>query len=188
MNRCGVCLLLALLTLASAAEARAQSIAKRLAGAVGPAAAGQLFRPFRPWRPWPRPYPFPYPYPVPYPYPYFVPYPADINPYTPGVQSPGGEQAKTDAPPTDNRARIVIRLPSTVADVWVDDQKMSDRIDSERLYVSPPLEPGHTYAYTVKVRFVRRFENVTEERVVHVRPNETSIVDFAAAPARVSTR
>jgi uncharacterized protein (TIGR03000 family) len=162
MNRCKVGLLVGVVLLWSATEVQAQ-----------------WRRPFRPW--WPRPIFYPPPYPL------FFPYQGNANPYNPGMQQAGYGQPATDTPPTDNRARIAIRLPSTVGDVWVDDYKMADKIDNERLFVSPPLEAGHTYTYTIKVRFVRRFENVVEERVVHVRPNETTTVDFDT-PAKVTSR
>jgi uncharacterized protein (TIGR03000 family) len=133
------------------------------------------------WRRWRRPYPYPYRYPMFMPYP-FMPYPVNTNP-----PSPPPQQTNSDAPPTDNRAHISIELPTYVTDVWVDDEKMESKIALERLFVTPTLEPGHTYTYTIKVRFVRRGENVTEQRVVHVRANEVTRVSFAAATAAVST-
>ena len=173
MKRCCMGLLVALALLTSAAEVQAQF--RR------PFFAGRVYRPY--WPGWGRGYPYPVPY------PYFLPYAMDPNPGY-GVVPAGAQQPQAETPPTDNRARIAIRLPTYAADVWVDDQKMTDRLADERLYVSPTLEPGHTYAYTIKARFVRRGENVTEERVVHVRANETTTVDFAAAttPTTVSAR
>ena len=43
---------------------------------------------------------------------------------------------------------------------------------------SPPLEPGHDYAYTVKARWVERGQMVTQERPAVVGANRTTVVDF----------
>jgi uncharacterized protein (TIGR03000 family) len=138
----------------------------------------------------------PYPYP-PYPYPYYVPpayyyFPIDPNPqydwYTrlplPPIPGTANTDTITMPDPKENRAVINVLLPSFAADVWVDDQKMSDKLDNKRVYISPPLEPGHDYVYTVKARWVQRGQNVTHERPVIISANKTSTVDFSKPPGK----
>jgi uncharacterized protein (TIGR03000 family) len=93
------------------------------------------------------------------------------NPYAPSYDG-------TMPAPKDNRAVIQIRLPSSAADVWVDDQKMKDKLAASRVFVSPPLEPGHDYVYTIKAHWVHLDDNVTQERAVVVNANKISTVDF----------
>lgn len=142
---------------------------------------------------------YPYLPPWMYPYgggggsPYANPYsatnpygpPSSSNPYAPpgqggNVYTPGKSPASapSESASRDNRATIHVHLPSSVANVWVDDHKMQDKLDTERVFVSPPLEPGNTYRYTVKAHWVRRGENVIESRQVAVRPNQQATVDF----------
>jgi uncharacterized protein (TIGR03000 family) len=102
------------------------------------------------------------------------------NQYSPGKSSQQGQQGQQG----DNRAMIRVILPSTAADVWVDGVKMSDRLDNERLFVSPPLEPGHKYQYTIKARWPHRLDNVTQERTVTVTANHPAVVDFTKTTVR----
>jgi uncharacterized protein (TIGR03000 family) len=105
------------------------------------------------------------------------PYSTGGNQYSPGKSSQQGQQG-------DNRAMIRVILPSSAADVWVDGVKMSDSLNNERLFVSPPLEPGHKYQYTIKARWPHRLDNVTQERTVTVTANRPAVVDFTKTTVR----
>jgi uncharacterized protein (TIGR03000 family) len=58
---------------------------------------------------------------------------------------------------------------------------------TDRLFVSPPLEPSQPYRYQITARWLGNGRERTEERIITVMPGETSRVDFmplALAAAR----
>jgi len=99
------------------------------------------------------------------------------NYYRPMSQSP--QSTPQAAQPSPNQAFVNINLPTTAALVWIDGQKLESGLSATRLYTTPNLEPGQDYAYTVKAQWVRRGENVSQEKSVRVEAGKTSVVDFA---------
>jgi uncharacterized protein (TIGR03000 family) len=85
----------------------------------------------------------------------------------------------------ENRAVIQILLPSTANDIWVDGTKMTTRLSASRVFISPPLEPGHNYTYTVRADWPGTEGMVSQERPVILGANRTVTVDFNR-PAPVS--
>ena len=77
-----------------------------------------------------------------------------------------------------NAAVINIRVPSTANDIWVDGIKMPTRITTSRVFISPPLEPGYDYHYTVRASWPGPLGMITQERSVIVGANRRSTVDF----------
>ena len=122
-----------------------------------------------------RPLPYPPP-PIPA-FTYMVPVPMDNNTYRPWAYLPP-PAVDTLPVPTGNRAVIHILLPSTANDLWVDGVKMRTRETASRVFISPPLESGHDYAYTIRADWPGLERMVTQERVVTVGPNRTVTVDF----------
>ncbi len=124
----------------------------------------------------PRPYP-PYPY---YPYPYFFPFPLFNNnpPQPPNYEVTPQSPVDQLPAPKENRAVIHIIVPSTANDIWVDGIKMPTRETSSRVFISPPLEPGHTYTYTIRAAWPTGLSMVTQERTVALTANRTVTVDF----------
>jgi uncharacterized protein (TIGR03000 family) len=196
MNRFLVALLVGLAFLSAVTDAHAQL---RQFGRPSPAVSPYTPNPYldttaqtdpntsgripRPWPPYPWP---PYP-PYPYVYPPYYYLPIDPNPqssYTPLPPMSSSAPTDTMPAPKQNRAVIEVTLPSYAAEVWVDDKKMADKLDTKRVFVSPPLEPGHDYVYTIKARWVQRGENVVQERPVVVSANKVSTVDFSKAPGK----
>jgi uncharacterized protein (TIGR03000 family) len=128
--------------------------------------------PYPPLPPWPYPYPYPVPYPVPVDQGYTV-----VNNYLPAEP----DAQRTTAvlpPPASNKAVVAINLPTTAAVVWIDGHKLESGLSATRVYTTPELEPGHAYHYTVKAQWVRRGDNVSEERRVRVEAGKTSVVDL----------
>lgn len=133
-----------------------------------------------------RPGPIPPPYPYPYPYPYFFPFPIFENNYQYGGPNYYRPQPTTDAlpAPKENRAVIKIVLPSTANDIWVDGVRMPTRETSSRVFISPPLEPGHNYTYVVRAAWATGQGMLGGERSVVVGANRTAIVDFNQPPSQ----
>jgi uncharacterized protein (TIGR03000 family) len=75
-----------------------------------------------------------------------------------------------------NAATIDVRVPPD-AQVWFDGDPTSQR-GSDRVFSSPPLEPGKTYHYNVRVRFTQNGQPVERTRRVEVRAGQRTNVDF----------
>ena len=78
--------------------------------------------------------------------------------------------------PSDNRARIWLSVPAD-AQVWFDGEP-TKQTGELRHFVSPPLAPGRSYTYDVRVRWTKDGKPVEEERRVRVRAGASSWSDF----------
>jgi uncharacterized protein (TIGR03000 family) len=94
-------------------------------------------------------------------------------------------------------ATIDVQLPAS-ADLFVEGRQLSQTSATRRV-VTPNLEAGQTYAYTLKAKMVRDGQTVTATKTISFRAGETARVDFgaletavaekpAAAPARITVR
>ena len=79
----------------------------------------------------------------------------------------------------DNRARIWLAVPAD-ARVWFDGEP-TRQTGALRQFVSPPLAPGRSYTYTVRVRWTQDGKPVEEERRARVRAGASSRLDFTSA-------
>jgi uncharacterized protein (TIGR03000 family) len=86
----------------------------------------------------------------------------------------------------DNRATIRLQAPTADAEVWFDCEKTS-QTGTIRDYYSPPLTPGKSYVYRIRVRWLENGKPVEKERTIHVRANTRQDVDFAKTAARAGT-
>lgn len=75
-----------------------------------------------------------------------------------------------------NEARLVVHVPAD-ATLTIDGQPTQSRSDT-RTFVSPPLEPGKTYTYTLRAEMNRDGRTVTDRKTVEVRAGQTSEVTF----------
>ncbi|MFO0967681.1 MAG: TIGR03000 domain-containing protein [Gemmataceae bacterium] len=128
----------------------------------------------------PRPGPWP-PGPLPPPWwPTYRPWPYPVtvvqNIYTAPPSGPATSAVLPPAPST--RAVLVMLLPTTQTDLWADGVKLPFSSETTRVFTTPELEPGHTYQYTVKARWVQRAKNVEREENVNIQPGKTVQVDF----------
>ncbi len=78
--------------------------------------------------------------------------------------------------PSDNRARIWLTVPAD-AEVWFDGEP-TEQAGELRHFVSPPLAPGRSYTYAVRVRWTKGGKPVEEERRVRVQAGASSRFDF----------
>ena len=97
--------------------------------------------------------------------------------YLNDVQLPAGRPA-----PPDNRARIWLAVPAD-AQVWFDGEK-TKQTGGLRHFVSPPLPPGRSYTYDVRVRWAKDGKPVEEERRISVRAGASSRFDFTQSEGR----
>jgi uncharacterized protein (TIGR03000 family) len=87
------------------------------------------------------------------------------------ARQPAGRPA-----PPDNRARIWLAVPAD-AEVWFDGEP-TKQTGGLRQFVSPPLAPGRSYTYAVRVRWTKDGQPVEEERRISVRAGAWSRFDF----------
>ena len=93
--------------------------------------------------------------------------------YLNGVRLPAG----TLPAPADNRASVWLAVPAD-AEVWFDGDKTKQTGDL-RHFESPPLAPGRSYTYAVRVRWTKDGKPVEEERQISVRAGASSRLDFS---------
>jgi uncharacterized protein (TIGR03000 family) len=75
-----------------------------------------------------------------------------------------------------NEAQIRLRVPAN-AEVWFDGQK-TNQTGTVRNFYSPPLTPGQSYRYQVRVRWMQDGRPVEQERIVRVRANSIEDLNF----------
>jgi uncharacterized protein (TIGR03000 family) len=75
-----------------------------------------------------------------------------------------------------NAALVEVSVPPN-AEVWFDDLKTKQSGDT-RTFRSPELEPGKTYLYDVKAKWVENGDEVTRTRTVRVQAGRAVQVDF----------
>jgi uncharacterized protein (TIGR03000 family) len=78
-----------------------------------------------------------------------------------------------------NQAMIEVRVPDN-AQVWFDGDATQQR-GADRLFSSPPLEPGKRYHYDVKARWHEGDRTVEKTRTVHVEAGKHVTVEFGGA-------
>lgn len=110
-------------------------------------------------------------------------------PAKPPEKKPEKKADKQTAGP--NQATIVVELPED-ARLYVDGQ-FADLPSATRSFVTPKLEAGRSYAYTLKAEVVRGGRTLTHEERVIFQAGDTARMRFdeaafGAAPARVTVR
>jgi uncharacterized protein (TIGR03000 family) len=111
-----------------------------------------------------------------------------------GVVVPGGMEPKVmpkekvPTPPTKTSlpANIVVTLPAD-ARLTVDGNATSSTSEV-RTFVTPALQTGSDYVYTLQAEVVRDGRTLTETQVVTVRAGETTNVPFSFSSQSVASR
>lgn len=159
--------------------------------------------PWSPYNAWRNPYWYP-PYNNNYPY---APYEANMGNYTYPYYAGGtayysgysGQTPPDEGTPTEPQQRVVVPhptgavqtpppnaavvrvyLPDSFGTVMFDGQKSSS-VGTTRYYVTPDLQAGKNYTYSVSATFNRNGQSVTEDRSITVAPGHTTVVDFNKA-------
>jgi len=122
--------------------------------------------------------------------PAYSTYPSDQQPYGTVVQ-PGmadyssaygldnGALASAQATQNQNACLIELRVPAN-AQVWFNGQA-TRQTGSQREFVSPPLQPGQEYTYTIRARWMQNGQPVDQTRALQVAATERHTVNFMAA-------
>lgn len=97
--------------------------------------------------------------------------------YAAGPQS-GSYQASYQEPQGQNQNQAILRVhvPETSAKVWVEGQ-LTQQMGTDRVFVSPPLEPG-TYHYTIRASWMANGREVSREEKVKVEAGREAHVNF----------
>jgi uncharacterized protein (TIGR03000 family) len=120
-------------------------------------------------------------------------------PYTDSIDAMNSYGAYTEGPgffyssavppasaPEEQVAYVHVRVAPPHAEISFEGSKTS-QIGSSRLYVSPPLNQGQNYTYTIQVSWKENGRVVTQERKVPVRAGDRLSIVFreqaTAAPA-----
>jgi uncharacterized protein (TIGR03000 family) len=89
----------------------------------------------------------------------------------------GEEQEEPNGNPA--RARLELRLPAT-AEIWVEGDRTS-QTGSVRNFMSPQLEPGKSYTYSIRAHWTSvAGQDVEVTRTVKVQAGRRIVVDFLA--------
>jgi len=96
--------------------------------------------------------------------------------------------------PEPNKVLVHIRVPDPEATVWIENMA-TDQRGFERVFISPELEGGKQYVYTVKAKWMdNNGQERTQEKKVNVQPGRQAIVAFGepgnpgATPAPLPNR
>jgi uncharacterized protein (TIGR03000 family) len=94
---------------------------------------------------------------------------------TPDVTMPPADQSAVA--PADDRAHIEVVPPTADAQVLFNGRP-TQQTGPDRQFVSPPLNPGQDYRYTIEARWDDGGRPMDETRSVTVRAGESAIVNF----------
>jgi uncharacterized protein (TIGR03000 family) len=78
---------------------------------------------------------------------------------------------------SNNTVSLRVILPAPDAKVWVEGQETRQK-GNDRLFISPPLERGKSYNYTVKAEWNQDGRQVTREKTVPVQAGRQAMVNF----------
>jgi uncharacterized protein (TIGR03000 family) len=114
-------------------------------------------------------------------YGYGAPYSSDYYDYYSGYYAPPTTTTVTVEPSeeqqSDNAAHLQLIVPDNAL-VWFDGDKTT-QTGPMREFVSPPLTPGKSFTYDVRVKYMKPDGQVVDEtRPIHVRANAWWTVDF----------
>ena len=106
--------------------------------------------------------------------PNYVVTPSPTVVVTPDVNTTQSSYFAPAAP--DDRAHIDVRVPPD-AQVFFDGSP-TRQTGEERMFVSPPLDPGRTYNYNIEARWMDNGKMVDQTKTVTVGPGASPVVDF----------
>jgi uncharacterized protein (TIGR03000 family) len=103
--------------------------------------------------------------------PYVPSYPATTAPATPPATSESAYR------PAGGAAQISVRVPSD-ATLWVNGYQSTQTGPVRQLVTPNPLEPGKTYHYTLRARWLENGQTVTREQDVKFKAGDDVNVDL----------
>lgn len=112
-----------------------------------------------------------------------VPPPPPGKPMPEPVKAP---QKGTEEASANNAATLIVSLPAE-ARLSIDDNATS-QTSATRVFVTPELETGRDFVYTLKAELVRDGQNVTASKQVTVRAGQETRVTLEFPTANVASR
>src|SRR5262249_19013297 len=85
----------------------------------------------------------------------------------------------------NNQVLLHVTVPRPDDRVWVEDQ-LTQSSGNERMFISPPLEPGSSYTYTVRATWMENGREVSQERKIPVTPGREVTLDFTRTQGSTS--
>lgn len=99
------------------------------------------------------------------------------------ANAPAPKQEKSSLP---NQARILVQLPAD-AKLYVDDQ-LSNQSATPRTLVTPVLQNGRDYTYTLRVEAVRNGQTVVATKDVVFRAGDNKAVEFGDLAGKATAK
>jgi len=81
-----------------------------------------------------------------------------------------------EGPQNEKHAYLEVRLPPS-ATITIEGERTT-QMGPRRLFVSPPVEPGHNYIYDLTARWMEDGREVVRTEKVQVHPGRTTVVDL----------
>jgi uncharacterized protein (TIGR03000 family) len=81
------------------------------------------------------------------------------------------------APAGSNQCMLRVLVPFATADVLIENQATQQQ-GTDRLFISPALDPNASYSYTVKAKWMDNGQEATREKSVNVSAGGSVTVDF----------
>ena len=100
-----------------------------------------------------------------------------------GLGAPHG-QRRVASPVFVRPARILVRVPADVH-IYINGEP-TRQASEERLFISPPLPPGRTLGYDLRLETTREGKLLTRTERVEVRAGETTEVNLEAPTAEAA--
>lgn len=76
-----------------------------------------------------------------------------------------------------DKALVHIRLPDPQGQVWIENVA-TDQRGLDRLFLSPPLEAGKRYVYTIKANWMENGQQMNQEKKVDIQAGQQALVAF----------
>lgn len=112
--------------------------------------------------------------------------PRGPGPGGPGAPGPEGVPAPKKKAQSEAPATLIVHVPSG-ARLTIDDQP-TNLTSERRTFVSPPLQPGSDYAYTLRAELPRDGQTVTRRVIVRAGEQTEVRLEIPATPVAAATR
>jgi uncharacterized protein (TIGR03000 family) len=111
-----------------------------------------------------------------------APYGSDYSSGAYGPDYGGVPPQSFNPPPPDSAAnatsaRLTITLPTADAKLWIDSYQ-SQKEGAQRTLITPPLNPGETYSYSLLALWNENGQPISRAREVKFQAGQSIVVDF----------
>jgi uncharacterized protein (TIGR03000 family) len=118
----------------------------------------------------------------------YVPQTNDVVPeatYSTAPAEMGAEEYGAVPQAEDNSVAITVHVPKANAQVFFDGDR-TQQTGQTREFMSPPLEPNHTYTYTIRAQWEDNGRPMERTKKITVRAGDHPTVDFMRGAATTS--